>query len=162
ADQQQLSRQRRIHGRPMSSSLNSLGLIAVSGQNPVIESLEVDSRRVGPGCLFAAMPGSKVHGARFVSAALAQGAAAGLTDPEGAAIAQDAIAAAGAAPVVSREAREALARTAALWFGGQPRTMVAVTGTNGKTSVATFVRQIWIEMGLQAVNLGTTGVEGAW
>ena len=58
--------------------------------------------------------------------------------------------------------RQALAMTAALWFGAQPETMVAVTGTNGKTSVATFTRQIWQELGQRAVNLGTTGVEGDW
>ncbi|MEP1944570.1 MAG: UDP-N-acetylmuramoyl-L-alanyl-D-glutamate--2,6-diaminopimelate ligase, partial [Sulfitobacter sp.] len=112
--------------------------------------------------LFAAMPGSVVHGASFVEAALAQGAAAILTDAEGAELAGDAIRAAGAALVLSEQPREALARAAALWFGPQPKTMIAVTGTNGKTSVSTFVRQIWIEMGLAAINLGTTGVEGAW
>jgi len=64
--------------------------------------------------------------------------------------------------VVTDAPREALSRAAALWYGAQPQTMIAVTGTNGKTSVSTFVRQIWIEMGLEAVNLGTTGVEGAW
>ncbi len=147
---------------PRKTSLNSLGLMAANGANPTIEDLQVDSRKVGPGCLFAAMPGTQVHGARFIGKALEDGAVAVLTDPEGAAMAGDAIRAAGAALVVSDVPREALARTAALWFGGQPRTMTAVTGTNGKTSVSTFVRQIWIEMGLAAVNLGTTGVEGAW
>jgi UDP-N-acetylmuramoyl-L-alanyl-D-glutamate--2,6-diaminopimelate ligase len=49
---------------------------------------------------------------------------------------------------------------AALWFGAQPATMVAVTGTNGKTSVATFTRQIWQALGHAAINIGTTGVEG--
>jgi len=54
-----------------------------------------------------------------------------------------------------------MARAAALWFGGQPEVMIAVTGTNGKTSVATFTRQIWEHLGLKAVNFGTTGVEGS-
>ena len=150
-----------------SMSLKSLGLMAVTPenggpQNPVLAGLEVDSRRVRAGCLFAALPGSSVHGASFVGTALEQGAVAVLTDPEGAQICGAAVRAAGAALVVSDQPRETLARTAALWFGAQPTTMVAVTGTNGKTSVSTFVRQIWIEMGLQAINLGTTGVEGAW
>jgi len=147
---------------PPRSSLNSLGLMAAGGENPALSGLEVDSRRVTPGALFAAMPGSAVHGASFVPAALEQGAAAILTDAKGAQLAGAAIRAAGAAIVISEQPREALARTAALWFGAQPKTMIAVTGTNGKTSVSTFVRQIWIEMGLAAVNLGTTGVEGAW
>ncbi len=144
------------------TSLNSLGLMAVGGQNPDLSGIEVDSRRVSEGSLFAAMPGTVVHGASFVEMALEQGAVAVLTDAKGAQLAGEAVRTAGAALVISEEPREALARTAALWFGAQPQTMIAVTGTNGKTSVSTFVRQIWIEMGLAAVNLGTTGVEGAW
>ena len=147
---------------PEPVTLNSLGLMASNGANPLILAIEVDSRRVRAGCLFAAMPGSKVHGASFVASALEQGAVAILTDARGAALVGDAITQAGAALIVSDQPREALARTAALYFGKQPQTMIAVTGTNGKTSVSTFVRQIWIEMGLNAVNLGTTGVEGAW
>jgi len=136
--------------------------MAVGGENPALSGIEVDSRRVSEGTLFAAMPGSVVHGASFVDKALAQGAVAVLTDVQGAQLAADAVRAAGAALVISEQPREALARAAALWFGPQPKTMIAVTGTNGKTSVSTFVRQIWIEMGLAAINLGTTGVEGAW
>jgi UDP-N-acetylmuramoyl-L-alanyl-D-glutamate--2,6-diaminopimelate ligase len=147
---------------PARSSLNSLGLMAVGGENPDLSGIEVDSRRAGQGTLFAAMPGTAVHGASFVEKALAQGAVAVLTDATGAQLAGDAIRAAGAALVISEQPREALAHAAALWFGAQPQTMIAVTGTNGKTSVSTFVRQIWIEMSLSAVNLGTTGVEGAW
>lgn len=146
----------------LSTSLNSLGLMAVGGENPILNSIEVDSRRVKKGSLFAAMPGSVVHGASFVEKAIEQGATAILTDADGAQLAGNSVRAAGVALVISEQPREALARTAALWFGGQPKTMIAVTGTNGKTSVSTFVRQIWIEMGLDAVNLGTTGVEGAW
>jgi UDP-N-acetylmuramoyl-L-alanyl-D-glutamate--2,6-diaminopimelate ligase len=143
-------------------SLRDLGLSARGGVNPVIAGLAVDSREVRAGFLFAALPGSRVHGASYVSQVLEQGAAAVLTDAEGARIAADAVAAAGAALVVAEDPRAALAGAAALWFGAQPATMVAVTGTNGKTSVSTFVRMIWTEMGESAVNLGTTGVEGAW
>jgi UDP-N-acetylmuramoyl-L-alanyl-D-glutamate--2,6-diaminopimelate ligase len=128
----------------------------------MITGIAVDSREVREGTLFAAMPGSRVHGAEFIQYALRMGAAAVLTDAAGAKLAAEELAGSDAALVVSDSPREALARTAALWFGGQPATMIAVTGTNGKTSVSTFVRQIWVEMGLPAVNLGTTGVEGAW
>lgn len=145
-----------------STSLNSLGLMAVGNENAEVSSLEVDSRRVRAGTLFAAMPGSTVHGAEFVPMALEKGAIAVLTDAKGAQISGDAVRSAGAALIITDAPREALARTAALCFGAQPENMIAVTGTNGKTSVSTFVRQIWIEMGLPAVNLGTTGVEGAW
>jgi len=142
--------------------LSSLGLTAKGGGNPPVTGISVDSRQVQPGTLFAAMPGSKVHGAEFIRYALRMGAVAVLTDAEGATLAADALAQADVALVVTDAPREALSRAAALWYGAQPQTMIAVTGTNGKTSVSTFVRQIWIEMGLAAVNLGTTGVEGAW
>ncbi len=140
--------------------LSSLGLTALGGANPNVSGLAVDSREVKAGTLFAAMPGSRVHGAEFIQYAVRMGAVAVLTDRAGAEIASDHLD--GIAVVLADDPRATLSRTAALWFGGQPDTMVAVTGTNGKTSVATFVRQIWIELELAAVNLGTTGVEGAW
>jgi UDP-N-acetylmuramoyl-L-alanyl-D-glutamate--2,6-diaminopimelate ligase len=117
---------------------------------------------VQPGFLFAALAGAVVHGASYIETALAKGAAAILTDAEGARLAADALAASDAALIVAADPREALARATALWFGSQPDTMVAVTGTNGKTSVATFARQIWMALGHAAINIGTTGVEGAW
>ncbi|WP_299280188.1 UDP-N-acetylmuramoyl-L-alanyl-D-glutamate--2,6-diaminopimelate ligase [uncultured Tateyamaria sp.] len=141
-------------------SLSTLGLTARGGANPDITGIAVDSREVKDGFLFAAMPGARIHGAEFIQYALRMGAVAVLTDAEGAEIAADVLD--GIAVVITDAPREALSRTAALWFGAQPETMVAVTGTNGKTSVSTFVRQIWVEMELPAVNLGTTGVEGAW
>lgn len=145
-----------------AKSLAQLGLTAKSGRDAQITGLAVDSREVRAGTLFAALPGTRVHGASFIATALAQGAAAILTDAEGARLAADALADADAALVVAEDPRQALACAAALWFGAQPATMVAVTGTNGKTSVATFTRQIWEELDLPAVNLGTTGVEGAY
>ncbi|ETX26805.1 UDP-N-acetylmuramoylalanyl-D-glutamate--2,6-diaminopimelate ligase [Roseivivax isoporae LMG 25204] len=145
-----------------SKSLTQLGLTARGGRDARVTGLSVDSREVAAGHLFAALPGTQVHGARFVAAALERGAGAILTDAEGADIAAEALAASDAALVIAAEPRAALAYAAALWFGAQPETMVAVTGTNGKTSVATFTRAIWQELGLRAVNLGTTGVEGDW
>ncbi|TNF61009.1 MAG: UDP-N-acetylmuramoyl-L-alanyl-D-glutamate--2,6-diaminopimelate ligase [Rhodobacteraceae bacterium] len=143
-------------------TLGQLGLTAQAGRDPAITGLAVDSRQVRDGFLFAALPGTRVHGGEFIRFALRQGAAAVLTDAAGAALAQAELAASGAALVVVEDPRQALAFAAALWFGAQPGVMVAVTGTNGKTSVASFVRQIWTELGHKAVNVGTTGVEGAW
>lgn len=140
--------------------LSDLGLTARGGENPVITGLCVDSRAVTAGNLFAALPGAVIHGAEYIRAAVARGATAILTDAEGAAIAKADIAP--AALIVAQDPRQALAYTAALWFGAQPETMVAVTGTNGKTSVATFTRQIWMALDHAAINIGTTGVEGAW
>ncbi|WP_170348031.1 MULTISPECIES: UDP-N-acetylmuramoyl-L-alanyl-D-glutamate--2,6-diaminopimelate ligase [Ruegeria] len=145
-----------------TKTLSQLALTARGGANPDITGLAVDSREVKDGYLFAALPGTRVHGGEFIQFALRMGAAAILTDAEGAEIAAEELAASDAALIVVEDPRQALAGCAALWFGAQPQHIVAVTGTNGKTSVATFVRQIWMELGLAAVNLGTTGVEGAW
>ncbi len=147
---------------PPFKPLSSLGLTARSGGDPAVTGLTLDSRAVTPGTLFAALPGSRAHGAAFVPMALERGATAILTDAAGAAMASPAIRAAGAALIVATDPRAALSAAAALWFGAQPATMVAVTGTNGKTSVATFTRQIWTALGHAAINIGTTGIEGAW
>jgi UDP-N-acetylmuramoyl-L-alanyl-D-glutamate--2,6-diaminopimelate ligase len=145
-----------------TKSLADLGLTAQTGRDTRITGLTVDSRKVGPGFLFAALPGSRVHGGEFIPYAVRMGAAAVLTDARGAQIAAGALSAADVALVVVEEPRAALAYAAALWFGAQPEVMVAVTGTNGKTSVASFTRQIWQTLGYPAVNIGTTGVEGDW
>ncbi|GHH01304.1 UDP-N-acetylmuramoyl-L-alanyl-D-glutamate--2,6-diaminopimelate ligase [Pseudodonghicola xiamenensis] len=142
--------------------LSQLALTARGGRDPLIAGLAVDSREVKEGFLFAALPGTRVHGGSFIEYALGLGAAAVLTDARGAEIAETALAASDAALVVVEDPRQALACAAALWFGGQPKIMAAVTGTNGKTSVATFLRQLWTALGHSAINLGTTGVEGAW
>ena len=141
---------------------SELGLTARAGRDPMLSGLAIDSRAVKPGFLFAALPGSSVHGASFIPTALAKGATAILTNSAGAKLAAEALAGSDAALILAEDARETLAYAAALWFGQQPDYMVAVTGTNGKTSVATFARQIWMALGLEAINIGTTGVEGAW
>ncbi len=118
-----------------------------------ITGLTADSREVRPGFLFAALPGTQHDGARFVPAALAAGAVAVLL-PAGSAVA-DAL----DVPVIAHpDPRRALALMAARFAGAQPEVVVAVTGTNGKTSVAAFVRQIWQGLGLQAASLGTVGI----
>ena len=145
-----------------TSTLAALGLRAQAGREAQITHLTVDSREVQDGTLFFALPGSTVHGAEFIQYALRMGASAVLTDAQGAEIARDVLEASDAALIIAEDPRGALAQTASLWFGAHPQTVIAVTGTNGKTSVSTFARQIWIEMELRAVNLGTTGVEGVW
>ncbi|PQO23738.1 UDP-N-acetylmuramoyl-L-alanyl-D-glutamate--2,6-diaminopimelate ligase [Rhodobacteraceae bacterium WD3A24] len=140
--------------------LTALGLRAEGGQEVHVTGLAADSRAVTPGALFAALPGTRAHGARYVTTALERGAAAVLTDREGAAMARTACAAAGVPLILAEDPRQALAYACALWSGAQPETMVAVTGTNGKTSVASFTRQIWSALGHSAASIGTTGVEG--
>jgi len=119
--------------------------------DPVITGVTADSRRVGEGTLFAALPGTKADGRAFIEQALAKGAAAVLAPedtPEQ------------VAPVVVRsgDVRRAYALAAKAFYGAQPKTVVAVTGTNGKTSIATFCRQIWSRTGRHAASMGTLGV----
>ncbi|SFI53178.1 UDP-N-acetylmuramoyl-L-alanyl-D-glutamate--2,6-diaminopimelate ligase [Jannaschia pohangensis] len=143
----------------MQKTLSELGLTGLT-QVPAglsVSGLAVDNRKVRPGDLFAALPGATTHGARFAGDALSRGAVVVLTDPAGAALLPE-----GAPSVVTEDPRAALAFAAALFAGSQPETMVAVTGTNGKTSVASFARQLWDALGLTAANIGTTGVEGAF
>ncbi|MGI9462933.1 MAG: UDP-N-acetylmuramoyl-L-alanyl-D-glutamate--2,6-diaminopimelate ligase, partial [Aestuariivirgaceae bacterium] len=120
-----------------------------------ITGLTADSREVAPGYLFAALPGTQVDGARFIEDAIAAGAVAILgprTLPPGIG---------GNVPVLREDnPRKTLTLMAARFAGHQPETVVAVTGTNGKTSVAAFVRQIWASMRLRAASMGTTGIIG--
>lgn len=114
-----------------------------------IAGLTADSRAVRPGFLFAALSGSKLDGSAFIADALAKGAAAVL----GVAGTQAPV------PVIeSAEPRRDLAMMAARFYGMQPSRIAAVTGTNGKTSVAVFTRQIWSAAGRRAASLGTIGL----
>jgi UDP-N-acetylmuramoyl-L-alanyl-D-glutamate--2,6-diaminopimelate ligase len=117
-----------------------------------IPGLTEDSRKVEPGMLFAALPGTKANGMAFVNEALRRGAAAIMAGPgaDGSAL---------SVPVLrASEPRRALALLAARFYGAQPKTIAAVTGTNGKTSVASFLRQIWAADGFDAASLGTIGI----
>ena len=148
--------------RPKTKTLAELGLTAKNVAGARVTGLSVDSRDVSEGHLFAALPGAKVHGGEFIQYAVRQRAGAVLTDRKGAEIAQAVLTESGVPLIVVEEPREALAFAAALWFEDQPDVQVAVTGTNGKTSVASFTRQLWTEMGAEAASVGTTGIEGAF
>ena len=153
-------------GHMTDRSLQSLGLdgYARAGTwdgEPKVSGLSVDSRQTEKGHLFAAMPGSLVHGAEFADYARRMGASVVLTDPEGVKIIADMFPDFELPVIVADDARLVLSETSARFFDLQPEVVVAVTGTNGKTSVASFTRQIWENCGAEAVNFGTTGVEGA-
>ncbi|RJL18316.1 UDP-N-acetylmuramoyl-L-alanyl-D-glutamate--2,6-diaminopimelate ligase [Paracoccus siganidrum] len=143
-----------------AKKLSQLGFRARDGRDPQITGLSLDSRTVKPGHLFAALPGSALHGAEFIPYALRMDAAAVLTDRAGAEMAAEALSGWEGALIVAEDPRAALAGAAALWFEAQPAHVVAVTGTSGKTSVASFTRQIWQALGHKAISLGTMGVEG--
>jgi UDP-N-acetylmuramoyl-L-alanyl-D-glutamate--2,6-diaminopimelate ligase len=119
-----------------------------------ISGITADSRAVQPGFLFAALPGAKVDGRRFIAEAVARGAAAVLAPA-------DTIWPAGVPPLpllLDPSPRERLAKIAAELAGPMPKTLVAVTGTNGKTSTVNFLRQIFSAAGHKAASLGTLGV----
>ena len=120
--------------------------------DPEITGLTADSRAVSPGFLFAALPGSHDDGARFVGDARARGAAAVLCRP-GAVPAMS-----GLTVIADADPRRALALAAARFHPRQPEILAGVTGTNGKTSVAQFTRQIWQALGHEAASLGTLGI----
>ena len=117
--------------------------------DPWIEGVTADSRKVKPGFLFVALPGVHADGRDFVPAALAGGAAAILAEGP---------VAAGVPMIEVGDARRAYALAAAAFWGKQPAVCVAVTGTNGKTSVATFCRQIFGRLGHASASMGTLGV----
>jgi UDP-N-acetylmuramoyl-L-alanyl-D-glutamate--2,6-diaminopimelate ligase len=120
-----------------------------------IAGLTADSRAVRPGFLFAALPGARADGRAFIAEAVAKGAAAVLA-PEGTAWPP----AVPPRPLIEdADPRRRLALMAAAFHGAQPRTIAAVTGTNGKTSTADFLRQIWAGLHEgRAASLGTLGV----
>ena len=118
-----------------------------------IRGITADSRQVQAGWLFAAIAGAKADGARFVPEAVAKGAAAILVkDGTQVAVPQ------GVAVLTAAEPRRALALMAARFYPAQPATIVAVTGTSGKTSVADFARQIFARLGHKAASIGTIGL----
>lgn len=121
-----------------------------------ITGLTSDSRKVQPGYLFAALPGSKTDGAKFLADAAARGAAVVLGVP---ALANEA-AGLGLRFIADANPRLALARYAAAYYGAQPATVAAVTGTKGKSSIVAFLREIWTALGYAAASLGTVGVIG--
>ncbi|WP_300572983.1 UDP-N-acetylmuramoyl-L-alanyl-D-glutamate--2,6-diaminopimelate ligase [Phenylobacterium sp.] len=118
--------------------------------DPQVTGVTADSRKVQPGYLFAALPGAKADGAAFAAQAVAAGAVAVLS--------ADPLAGLDVPVVTSADPRRAYALAAAAFWGAQPPVVVAVTGTNGKTSVATFCRQIFASAGRKAASMGTLGV----
>ena len=128
-------------------------LIPQAADDVEITGLASDSRDVRPGCLFAALPGTRVSGVDYIADAVARGAVAVLA-PEG----TDPGLARGANLVTDPYPRQRLALAAARYHGAQPAAVACVTGTNGKTSVADFTRQIWQESGHKAASLGTLGI----
>ncbi|MER8438269.1 UDP-N-acetylmuramoyl-L-alanyl-D-glutamate--2,6-diaminopimelate ligase [Mesorhizobium sp. M1312] len=131
------------------------GILPVEGTasfDTEVTGISSDSRQVAPGVVFFALTGTKTDGATYAADAAERGAVA-IVAGKGSAVAGLPV------PLLAvDDSRLALALSAARYFGRQPQTMVAVTGTSGKTSVAAFIRQIWEQSGFAAASIGTTGV----
>lgn len=130
----------RLDGRAVGSG--ALAAVTVSG-------VTHDSRSVGPGNVFIAIPGEHVDGHEFAAAAVAQGAAALIVERPLSELA--------AAQLVVDAARPALASAAAWWFGDPSHhlTVVGITGTDGKTTTAYLAVAGLEAAGLRAGMIGT-------
>ena len=115
-----------------------------------VTGFAIDHRKVAPGTVFGAFRGTQVNGEDFIPAAVAGGAVAVVARPE--AVVN------GAVHIADPEPRRAFARLAARFFVPVPETIVAVTGTNGKTSTVEMTRQLWRMAGERAASIGTLGV----
>ncbi len=134
-------------GGSPSCALDAISELEIAG-------ITADSRAVVPGDLFAALPGTRVDGRNFIADAVRRGAVAilaplGTAWPDG--VPQRPV-------IFDPEPRRGLARIAAILAGPHPDVVVAITGTNGKTSSAEFTRQLWAMDGKTAASLGTLGV----
>ncbi len=131
----------------------SAGPGASGGVAMRVAGVTADSREVKNGFVFAAIPGTEQDGAKFIPDAIAKGAIAILATPKAAAALDS-----NTALLISANPRATLAELARRFYPRQPEVICAVTGTNGKTSVASFLSQIWSHDGKSAASLGTLGV----
>lgn len=122
------------------------------GGGTEITGITADSRLVRPGWLFAALRGTRHDGNAFIAEALQNGAVAVLSDAEAGPV--------GVPHIIADEPRHALALAARKFFGPAPSKILAVTGTNGKSSTVDFCRQIWSHAGIRAASMGTLGAIG--
>jgi UDP-N-acetylmuramoyl-L-alanyl-D-glutamate--2,6-diaminopimelate ligase len=118
-----------------------------------VTGFAIDHRKVAPGTVFGAFRGTMFNGEDFIPAAIEAGAVAVVTRPQ--------VAVAGAHRIAAEEPRREFARLAARFFAPFPATVVAVTGTNGKTSNVELTRQLWRMAGFHAASIGTLGVTTA-
>ena len=115
-----------------------------------VTGFAIDNRKVAPGTVFGAFQGAQANGEDFIPAAIEAGAIAIVARPEAKVD--------GALHIASPTPRKCFAEMAAQFFTPVPEHIVAVTGTNGKTSCVEMVRQIWRMAGERAASIGTLGV----
>jgi UDP-N-acetylmuramoyl-L-alanyl-D-glutamate--2,6-diaminopimelate ligase len=131
----------------------SAGIVLPAGAEAQVTGFAIDNRKVAPGTVFGAFQGMAVNGEDYIPAAVTAGAVAVVARPEAKV--------AGAVHIADANPRRAFAKLAAGFFTPVPETVVAVTGTNGKTSCVEMTRQIWRMLGERAASIGTLGVTTA-
>ncbi|HEX8654095.1 MAG TPA: UDP-N-acetylmuramoyl-L-alanyl-D-glutamate--2,6-diaminopimelate ligase, partial [Allosphingosinicella sp.] len=127
-----------------------LGALIGSGDDSPVTGFAIDHRKVAPGTVFGAFRGLRFDGEDFIPDAVAAGAVAVVARPQAHVE--------GAVHVAEEEPRRAFARLAAKFFAPFPKTVAAVTGTNGKTSTVELTRQLWRMAGHRSASIGTLGV----
>jgi UDP-N-acetylmuramoyl-L-alanyl-D-glutamate--2,6-diaminopimelate ligase len=127
--------------------------LAGIGGDSRVTGFAIDHRKVAPGTVFGAFRGSAFNGEDFIPLAVDAGAVAVVARPG--------VPVEGAAHLAAEEPRREFARLAARFFEPFPETVVAVTGTNGKTSSVELTRQLWRMAGHHAASIGTLGVTTA-
>ena len=128
----------------------NLGALTGSGETAPVTGFAIDHRKVAPGTVFGAFRGARVNGEDFIPDAIASGAIAVVSRPDAKPE--------GAVHIPAPEPRRAFAKLAAKFFAPFPETVVAVTGTNGKTSTVELSRQLWRMAGHPSASIGTLGV----
>lgn len=126
------------------------GFALAEGREANVTGFAIDSRKVAPGTVFGAFQGARVNGEDFIPAAVEAGAVAVVARPDATVF--------GAVHIAAEEPRRAFAHLAAAFFTPVPQHIVAVTGTNGKTSCVEMTRQLWRMCGERAASIGTLGV----
>ncbi len=145
-----------VQPRTLAEIAARIGVAAPDGADAVaVTGASVDSRAVEPGDLFGAFAGLKEHGATFAAQAVENGAAAILTDAEGARLCADAVP--GTPVLVAERTRDAMGEASALVYGDPSTklTFVGVTGTNGKTTTSYFIDNAFAQVHPHRGILGT-------
>ena len=127
--------------------------LAGIASDSTVTGFALDHRQVAPGNIFGAFQGARFNGEDFIVEAVARGAVA--------VVARGDAKVEGAVHIAADQPRKAFADLAARFFAPYPDTIVAVTGTNGKTSTVEMTRQLWRMAGHRSASIGTLGVTTA-
>ena len=131
----------------------NLGELAGNANDSEVTGFALDHRKVARGNIFGAFRGARFNGEDFIGEAVKRGAVAVVARPEAKIE--------GAAHLAAAEPRKLFADLAARYFAPYPNKIVAVTGTNGKTSTVELTRQLWRMAGHRSASIGTLGVTTA-